>query len=163
VFTRLLLLMTIVPAVELYLLLHIGQAIGAAETIYIIIATGVVGAWLAKREGLSVIQKIQEDAVNGVPPGDRLVEGLMVLVGGVLLLTPGVVTDATGLAMIFPLTRAPLARITKRWLATRVTLNGVHIGTPQAGPAAQQTRERINRGPSESSSDTDDRFDHPVQ
>jgi UPF0716 protein FxsA len=161
VFTRLLLLMTVVPAVELYLLLQIGSAIGAAETIYLIIITGIVGAWLAKREGLSVVRKIQEDAVNGVSPGDRLVEGLMVLIGGVLLLTPGVVTDLCGLAMIFPLTRAPLARRTKGWLAARVTVNGVNIGPAQPGPAARQTKERLN--PTTDDGPIADRFDHPVQ
>ncbi len=162
-FARLLLLMTIVPAVELYLLLEIGSAIGAVETFYIIILTGIVGAWLAKREGISVIQKIQEDAINRIPPGDRLVEGLMVLVGGVLLLTPGVMTDALGLAMIFPLTRAPMARLTKGWLATRVTVNGVNIGQPQPGPGAQRVRQKVNETSSNTSSNINDRFDHPVQ
>ena len=159
-FARLLLLMTVVPAVELYLLLRIGRAIGAAETVYLIIVTGIVGAWLAQREGLSVIRKIQEDAMNGLPPGDRLAEGLMVLVGGILLLTPGVVTDALGLSMIFPLTRAPLARLTKGWLASRVTVNGVNIGTPQPGPATQRRQEKLN--PSTEGQPSSEQFDHPV-
>jgi UPF0716 protein FxsA len=161
VFAKLLLLMTVVPAVELYLLLRIGKTIGAIETIYVIILTGILGAWLAKREGLAVIRKIQEDAVSGVPPADRLVEGLMVLLGGVLLLTPGVLTDAMGLSMIFPLTRVPIAKVAKTWLAARVNVEGVNIGTPTAGPAAQRTRETLNP-PTEDPSFPGG-FDHPVQ
>ena len=157
---RLLLLMTIVPAVELWLLLQIGARIGTPETIWLIIMTGIVGAWLAKREGLSVIRKIQEEATEGLPPGDRLVEGLMVLVGGVLLLTPGVVTDLTGLMMIFPLSRKPIAKIAKTWLSARVLVDGVHIGPAAPGPAARQTRETLNQ--SEDGTPGDDRFDHPV-
>ncbi len=159
-FARLLFLMTVVPALELYLLLRIGKAIGAAETIYLIIITGIVGAWLAQREGLSVIRKIQEDAMNGIPPGDRLAEGLLVLVGGILLLTPGVVTDAVGLSMIFPLTRAPLARFTKGWLATKVTVNGVDIGAPQPGPATKHRHDKLN--PATDDQPSSDQFDHPV-
>ena len=106
---KLLLLFTVVPALELYLLLQIGERIGALETIYLIIVTGIVGAAMARREGISVIRQIQEGAVNGVPPANKLVEGLMVLVGGILLITPGIVTDAIGLSFIFPLTRRLLA------------------------------------------------------
>ncbi len=157
---RLLLLMTIVPAVELYLLLEIGAWLGAAQTLWLIVVTGIVGAALAKREGLAVIQKIQEEALNGIPPGDRLVEGLMVLVGGVLLLTPGVLTDLTGLMMIFPLTRRPMAKVAKAWLSARVTVAGVNIGPAAPGPATRQTREKLNEP--EPGTGGDDRFDHPA-
>ena len=121
---KLLLLFTIVPTAELYLLLEIGERIGTFETIYLIIVTGIVGAAMAKREGLSVIQQIQEGAVNGVPPADKLVEGLMVLVGGILLITPGVLTDAVGLSFIFPLTRRLLAGGVKRFVGTRFQFQG---------------------------------------
>jgi len=159
-FLRLLLLLTIVPAVELWLLLEIGERIGGLETIWLIILTGVIGASLAKREGLAVILRIQEEAQNGIPPGERLVEGLMILLGGVLLLTPGVITDLFGLMMIFPLTRRPMSRITKRWLSTRVQVQGVNIGPAAPGPAAQKTRDTLK----DNGSDTPagDHFDHPV-
>lgn len=157
---KLLLLMTIVPTVELWLLFQISDRIGGIETLWLIILTGIIGASLAKREGLSVISKIQEDAVNGEPPGDRLAEGLLVLVGGILLLTPGVVTDLTGLLMIFPLSRRPLSQVAKRWLTARVQFSGVDIGAAAAGPAAQRTREALNQN--EDGTPGDDRFDHPV-
>jgi len=157
---KLLLLMTVVPALELWLLLEIGGRIGAPETIWLIILTGIVGASMAKREGLSVVRQIEEEARNGVPPGDRLAEGLLVLVGGILLLTPGVLTDLSGLLMIFPLSRRPLARWAKAWLAARVEVSGIHIGEAAPGPAARATREKLHEN--EDGTPGDDRFDHPV-
>ncbi len=162
---KLLLLFTIVPTVELYLLLQIGAHIGTFETIYLIIVTGIVGAAMAKREGLSVIQQIQEGAVNGVPPADKLVEGLMVLVGGILLITPGVLTDAVGLSFIFPLTRRLLAGTMKRFVGTRFQFQGVHVGTPQAGPRARDIREGFSHPTPDDNSDTEapSPFKHPVR
>ena len=95
-FTRLLILMTVVPALELYLLIEIGTLLGAAETVLLIVLTGVVGAALAKREGIGVLRQLQADTLRGIPPADRMVEGVMVLIGGILLMTPGVLTDLTG-------------------------------------------------------------------
>jgi len=160
VLIKLLLLMTIVPAMELWILLEIGGAIGVMETIWLIVLTGIVGAALAKREGLAVIRKIQEEALNGLPPGDRLVEGLMVLVGGILLLTPGVVTDLTGLLMIFPLSRRPIARWAKGYLSSRVVMWGMDVGPAAPGPAAQRTTETLKDA--DDGTPGDDRFDHPV-
>ena len=94
---KLLFLFTVVPTAELYLLLEIADRIGGLETIYLVIITGIVGAHLAKREGLGVLHQIQEAAANGESPADKLVEGLMVLIGGILLVTPGVMTtDVSG-------------------------------------------------------------------
>ncbi|MCB9669313.1 MAG: FxsA family protein [Alphaproteobacteria bacterium] len=109
---RLFLLFTIVPAVELFLLLQLGALIGPFPTFMIVVLTGMVGAYLAKREGLGVMMELREELQRGIPPGHRLAEGVLVLVGGVLLVTPGVLTDLTGFALIFPLTR--------RWLAPRL-------------------------------------------
>ncbi len=125
-FARLLLLFTVVPALELYLLIRIGEWIGAVETVLIILITGSIGAWLAKREGLEVVRTLQQDTLQGIPPGDRIVEGLLVLVGGVLLITPGVLTDLTGFLLIMPPSRRFLAPRVKDW-ATRKLLNGANV------------------------------------
>ena len=71
---KLLFLFTVVPTAELYLLFEIGEQIGAAETVLLVVLTGIVGARMARQEGLSLIRQIQEDSVNGVPPADKLVE-----------------------------------------------------------------------------------------
>ena len=163
---KLLFLFTVVPTLELYLLFEIADRIGGIETIYLVIITGILGAHLAKREGLGVLQQIQEDTINGVPPANKLVEGLMVLVGGVLLVTPGVMTDVLGLSLIVPLTRKLLVGVAKRTLKNRMHFEGVHIGTPRAGPAARDVADMFSQHPSteeEAESAEPPPFDHPVR
>ena len=158
---KLLFLFTVVPCVELYLLFEVADHFGGLETIYLVLLTGIVGASMAKREGLSVIQQIQEASVNGEPPADKLVEGLMVLVGGILLVTPGILTDAFGLSLIFPLSRRLLVGLVKRSLKERMHFEGVHIGTPRPGPAARDVQD-VFRHPTPQKED-EDPFDHPVR
>ena len=101
----LLLMFTVVPALELYGLIKVGGMIGVLETIWIVLITGVVGAYAAKMQGFSVLQELQKQSASGQFPGKTIIHGLCVLVGGILLVTPGFFTDALGLALIFPLTR----------------------------------------------------------
>ena len=156
---KLLFLFTVVPTIELYLLFEVADRIGGLETIYLVIVTGIVGASMAKREGLSVIQQIQEGAINGEPPANKLVEGLMVLVGGILLVTPGIMTDAFGLSLILPWSRKMLVGIVKASVLSRMQFEGVHIGTPRPGPAATEVSDVFNH-PTPGQSN-DDPFDHP--
>ena len=158
---KLLFLFTVVPCVELYLLFEVADQIGGLETIYLVLLTGIVGASMAKREGLSVIQQIQEASVNGEPPANKLVEGLMVLVGGILLVTPGILTDVFGLSLIFPLSRRLLVGLVKRSLKERMHFEGVHIGTPRPGPAARETQEVFTHPTP--GKNTDNPFDHPTR
>ena len=158
---KLLFLFTVVPCVELYLLFEVSDHIGGLETIYLVLLTGIVGASMAKREGLSVIQQIQEASVNGEPPADKLVEGLMVLVGGILLVTPGILTDVFGLSLIFPLSRRLLVGLVKRSLKERMHFEGVHIGAPRPGPAARDVQDVFRHPPPRK--DEDDPFDHPIR
>ncbi len=160
---KLLFLFTVVPTAELYLLFEIGEQIGAAETVLLVVLTGIVGARMARREGLSVIHQIQEDSVNGVPPADKLVEGLMVLLGGILLITPGVMTDIVGLSLIFPPTRRLLAGTFKDTLKSRMQFEGIHIGTPRQGPAARNTADVFSHPTPGSDSDDDNPFGHPIR
>jgi len=157
---KLLFLFTVVPTLELYLLFQISDQIGGLETIYLVLLTGIVGASMAKREGISVIRQIQEASVNGEPPADKLVEGLMVLVGGILLVTPGVMTDAFGLSLIFPLSRKLLVGLVKRTLKDRMQFEGIHIGTPRPGPAARDVQDVFTHPPTNAQK-SDDPFNHP--
>ncbi|MBM7714814.1 FxsA family protein [Siminovitchia sp. FSL H7-0308] len=113
----------IVPALEIGLFILTGQAIGSFATVALIIATGILGAALAKREGLGVLRNIQEQMRFGQPPGVALLEGFCVLVGGLLLLTPGFITDAIGLIMLLPPTRKlmkpMLLKLFKLWISKR--------------------------------------------
>jgi UPF0716 protein FxsA len=109
---RLFLLFTIVPLVELYLLIKIGSAIGALNTILIVVATALLGAYLARLEGLRTLRQINHDLSQGVLPAEALVDGLLIFTGGVLLITPGVATDFLALLFLIPFTRTYI----KRWL-----------------------------------------------
>jgi UPF0716 protein FxsA len=116
-FVRLLLLFTVVPLVELVLLVEIGRLIGTIPTIGIVIGTGILGAWLTKLEGLRTLHGIREDLQQGRMPADRLIDGLLILVAGAVLLTPGLLTDALGFFLLVPpgrkLVRVALARAFK--------------------------------------------------
>ncbi len=139
---RLLLLMTIVPAIELYLLMQLADIMGIVETILLILFTGSVGAALAKREGYGVIDQLRKDMQKGLPPADRLVEGLLVIVGGTLLITPGVLTDLAGFSLIFPVTRRWLAPRVKRWAASKVKVQSMGMGADLGGGFPHPTTER---------------------
>jgi UPF0716 protein FxsA len=112
------LLFVVAPVVELYVIIQVGQAIGALETIALLIVTSVVGAWLLKRQGLSTLAKIS-DAVNaGRTPAKELVDGLLLLVAGALMMAPGFIGDALAYLLLLPPTRAPIrALLIKRFSA----------------------------------------------
>ena len=96
---------TAVPLIELAILIEVGQHIGVGPTLGLVIITGVLGAFLARSQGSMVLIRIRNEMNNGVMPGDSLIDGVMILCGGVLLLTPGLLTDILGFAMVLPYTR----------------------------------------------------------
>jgi UPF0716 protein FxsA len=107
-----LLLIIVVPAFEIGILIYSGKVLGIPPTIALILITGVIGAWLAKREGLETIRLAQVQIQNGQLPGEAIMDGICILVGGTLLLTPGFITDTVGFLLLIPATRA----IVKKWL-----------------------------------------------
>ena len=109
-FGRLLLLFVFLPMIELYLLIMLGARIGPMPTIGLIVLTGVIGATLARQQGLSTLAKIQNELKQGRAPTQELVEGAMIVVGGLVLLTPGILTDIFGFAMMVPGFRRSLAK-----------------------------------------------------
>jgi UPF0716 protein FxsA len=112
------LLFLVVPLVELYIIIQVGQAIGALNTIGVLLLDSIVGAWLMKREGLGVFRRIQEQLNRGIVPGVAIVDGFLVLFGGALMLTPGFLTDLLGISLLLPPVRAVLRRV----LARRFTI-----------------------------------------
>lgn len=99
------LLLIALPAIEISVLLLTGKTIGFWPTLLLMISTGVIGAYLAKQQGLETLRKAQEQMRYGQVPGDALLDGICVLVGGTLLLTPGFVSDIMGLFLLLPPTR----------------------------------------------------------
>lgn len=145
---RLFLAFTIIPLVEIYLLVRVGSHIGALPTVALVVGTGMAGAWLARAQGMSVMTRIRENMHRGVAPAGELVDALLIFIAGVLLITPGLITDAVGLLLLVP----PARRAMRAWLAGRFaqwTAQGrVHVvhgsgspfGDPFGGP-------RSDRGP----------------
>ncbi|MBS4191581.1 membrane protein FxsA [Bacillus sp. FJAT-49705] len=98
-------IMIAVPAAEIAVLLLSGKIIGVWPTIALILFTGILGAYLAKKQGLETIRRVNEQLQHGHMPGDAILDGICILVGGILLLTPGFLTDITGLLMLAPPTK----------------------------------------------------------
>lgn len=125
---KLLLLFTVIPVVELYLLITIGESLGAVATVALVLGTGLVGASLAKREGSRVLRNWQRSLELGEMPKEGVTSSLLVLVGGVLLVTPGVVTDLTGLLLLVPWTRRLAAGVVNKQLAHRLETRSFMVG-----------------------------------
>ena len=104
-FLRLALLFILTPLVELAILVYLGTIIGALYTILIVVATGILGAILARNQGLAIISRIRSSLERGVLPSNELLHGALILTGGLLLLTPGVITDIIGFVLLIPQTR----------------------------------------------------------
>ena len=117
---RWVLLFTLVPAVEIYLLIRVGGWIGAGNTVLLIIATGVGGAHYTRQQGLEVVRRMEAALAAGRPPAVEIVDGALLLVGGALLITPGFVTDLAGFSMVFPPTRAMWRGAVMDWLRRRI-------------------------------------------
>lgn len=109
---KLILLFVITPLVELAILVYLGTLIGVLYTILIVVTTGIVGAFLSKTQGLATFSRIRSSIERGVLPAEELFYGVLILIGGLLLITPGLLTDLAGFAMLIPRTR----RVVAKWL-----------------------------------------------
>lgn len=118
----------VVPLVELYVLLQVGSAIGALNTVALVVLVGVAGAWLVKREGLGVVRRVRSQVGAGQVPGRELVDAFLILFGGALMLTPGFVTDVLGLALLTP----PVRAAARRALAHRLRVHVLGRGGGQS-------------------------------
>ena len=121
-FIRLFILFTAVPLMELWLLIKVGEVIGASSTLLVVIITGAAGAFLARQQGLAVITQFQRQVESQQMPTDTLIEGLLVLVGGVLLVTPGIATDIAGFCLVIPYTRRAIRNALKRSVLSKMTM-----------------------------------------
>jgi UPF0716 protein FxsA len=119
----------VVPIVEIYVLIQVGQVIGPWWTILLLIADSILGTWLIRREGGRAWQALRSALDSGRMPAKELADGALILIGGTLMLTPGFVTDAFGILLILPVTR-PLFR---RLLTGVVTRRLVVLGTTRPG------------------------------
>jgi len=126
-FLRLVLLFTLVPMIELYFLIKIGGVIGAFSTILVIVVTGILGASLARSQGIQAIQKIQSAMAQNQMPANEILHGVLILAGGITLLTPGFITDFIGFSMMVPSIREWVIRYLKKYFMTQIKNNQVTI------------------------------------
>ncbi|WP_298038338.1 FxsA family protein [uncultured Desulfuromonas sp.] len=126
-FIKLLVVFIVVPLVELFVLLEVGSMIGAFPTIALIILTGISGAYLARTQGFDLLRRIQSEMEQGRLPTEDLLDGAMVLAGGIVLLTPGFCTDLLGFILLVPFTRAHVKRIARLWFLKQVNRGNLTI------------------------------------
>lgn len=126
-FIRLLILFTCIPLLELYVLIEAGRQIGLLWTMLLVLATGIAGAWLARTQGVEVVRRIQLQMSQGEMPGTALIDGGLVLAGGLLLLTPGFCTDLVGFTCLAPATRSFWRKILTAWVRRNVEQGNIRI------------------------------------
>jgi UPF0716 protein FxsA len=115
------------PFLELFVLVRIGRQIGALNTVAFLIATGLIGAFVAKTQGRRVIAAWREALQQGRVPEEGVLDGVLVLVGALLLIMPGVITDVLGLLCLLPFTRRPIGTRVQKYLRTRVATGALHM------------------------------------
>ena len=121
-FAVLALVFLIVPFLELFVLLQIGQTIGALPTVALLIVVSVIGGWLVKREGIAVFRRAQQQLHNGQVPSTELIDGVLILFAGALLISPGFLTDVVGVVLLLPPVRVALRGLAANRLAKRAAL-----------------------------------------
>ena len=162
----LILLLVSVPLLELYVIVQVAGGLGAGQTIVLLLVVSVAGAWMVRRSGLGVLNQIRTRLAQGELPGNELVDGLLILLAGAFMLTPGFLTDALGLLLLFPPTRIAMRSVLVRRYSKRISVAG-WSGGPSGpggprGPSGQDGQSGAGRsGPpldAESFSDDDEPF-----
>ncbi|GAA2120705.1 hypothetical protein GCM10009843_14320 [Nocardioides bigeumensis] len=137
----------VVPLVEIYVLIQVGQVIGAWWTIALLIADSLLGSWLIRREGRRAWMALTSALGSGRMPARELADGALILIGGTLMLTPGFVSDALGLFVIVPLTRPLARRVLTRLVTRHLTIVGGVPGRdarhPGSGPDGPVVRGEV--------------------
>lgn len=140
----LLLLFIVMPIIEISVLLQVGDMIGGWNTLGLIIITAFVGAYLVRREGLSTLAKAQHKMAQRQVPGKEMLEGMLLLIAGVMLVTPGFVTDFIGLAFTLPFSRKIIANAAVKHLNIRMVSTAHSANAYQTDNPSRSQEEVIN-------------------
>ena len=119
-FLRLFLLFTVIPVIELAILIRVGTAIGVLNTIAVVLVTGAAGAYLARSQGFGILAQIRLRMDQGSFPASELIDGVLVLAAGIVLITPGLVTDIAGFLLLIPPTRRIAKKYLTNWIQRRI-------------------------------------------
>ncbi len=124
---QLLLIFIMIPIIEIAVLLKLDNAIGLGQTIFLIFVTGIIGTWLVRQQGISIIFQIRKELTNGKIPAKQMIDGVMVLIAGAVLITPGLITDIVGFLLLIPYTR----NFIRKWIRFKFEkyINSTHIIT----------------------------------
>ena len=129
----LLLAFVVVPIVEIYVIVQVGEALGVVPTLVLLVLDAVVGTWLFRREGRRAWRALQQAIGAHRVPTKEVADGALIVVGGALMLAPGFVTDAVGLLCVLPPTRAVLRRALAGWVGRRLVVAGRPTGRGRPG------------------------------
>ncbi len=146
-FGRMALLFVVVPILELMLLIRLGQVVGLLPTLGLVLFTGVAGAALARMEGMRVFFQFQRELASGRLPGQALLDGISVLLGGAFLLTPGILTDLAGLSLLFPPTRRWIQKRVRKRLEKQIAEGSIRVVTMGPTRASAAGAARPARSP----------------
>ncbi len=113
---QLLIIFIILPILELAVLLRLDNAIGLFQTIILIFLTGIIGAWLVRQQGINILFRIKKEINNGNIPAKEMIDGVMLLIAGAVLITPGLITDTFGFLFLIPYTR----NFIRKWIRNRI-------------------------------------------
>ena len=144
------LIFIVLPIAELVVLFKLGTSFGVLPTVALVLGTGFAGAALAKAQGMRTLRAMQREMAAGRVPSREVMDGLAVLVGGALLLTPGLITDVMGLSLLFPPTRRALQLIARKWLERQVRTGAVRVsvmgwdGNPGGGTQPHPGERRLD-------------------
>jgi UPF0716 protein FxsA len=147
----LILLLTVVPVLELVIILQVHHAIASSwgsgmallVTIGTIAVTGIAGATLARHQGMSVLRELQERMGKGELPGQALLDGVLILVGAALLLTPGFLTDVFGFSLLVPVTRSAYRKLLLRWVRRKMQRGDVFVTVATSGSRKNDARNQL--------------------
>ncbi len=124
---KLFLAFTLIPFIEIYLLIEVGMIIGPFSTIGLVILTGFAGAYLARMQGMQTMLKVRSSLQQGIMQKEELVDALLIFIAGIVLLTPGFLSDIAGLLVLFPTTRVPIKRFIREKFNKWIQDQDVHF------------------------------------
>jgi len=124
---KLFLCFTLIPVIELYLLIKTGIVIGGFNTILLVIFTGFAGAWLARMEGINTMMKLRTNLQNGLMPAEELLDAAIIFLAGAVLITPGLLTDCFGLLLLWPVTRNKFKQMLRKKFDEMIQQGNINI------------------------------------
>lgn len=140
------LIFLVVPVLELYAIVEVASSLGVVPTLALLIAVSLLGTWMVRREGLGVLRRTREAFGRGDLPADEVLDGLLILVAGILLLTPGFLTDALGLVLLVPPLRALVRAVAAPRILVLLKLPFVAAGTAARARASRSGTGRVHVG-----------------